>query len=102
MRGKGGGFGAPAQRPSAVLSVEPEGRPGGLPTRAPVVAPPGQECDESMRALEVATDRARRLTSLRPEVAYQRLVSFLARRGYDGGTCREAARAALGLDGRHG
>ena len=62
----------------------------------------GLEDDESMRALEVATDRARRLTSLRPEVAYQRLVSFLARRGYDGGTCREAARAALGLDGRHG
>jgi SOS response regulatory protein OraA/RecX len=55
-----------------------------------------------MRALEVATDRARRLTNLRPEVAYQRLVSFLARRGYDGGTCREAARAALGLDRRHG
>ena len=62
----------------------------------------GIEDDESMRALEVATDRARRLTSLRPEVAYQRLVSFLARRGYDGGTCREAARAALGLDRRHG
>ena len=62
----------------------------------------GIEDDESMRALEVATDRARRLSSLRPEVAYQRLVSFLARRGYDGGTCREAARAALGLDGQHG
>jgi regulatory protein len=62
----------------------------------------GIEDDESVRALEVATDRARRLTSLRPEVAYQRLVSFLARRGYDGGTCREAARAALGLDRRHG
>jgi regulatory protein len=61
----------------------------------------GLEGDETMRALEVATDRARRLTSLRPEVAYQRLVSFLARRGYDAGTSREAARAALGLDGRH-
>ena len=46
----------------------------------------GLEGDESVRALEVATDRARRLTSLRPEVAYGRLVSFLARRGYDGGT----------------
>jgi regulatory protein len=62
----------------------------------------GLESDENMRALEVAADRARRLTGLRPEVAYQRLVSFLGRRGYDAGTCREAARVALGLDGRHG
>src|SRR5215217_410782 len=54
----------------------------------------------SVRALEVATERARRLTSLRPEVAYGRLVSFLARRGYDGGVSREAARAALGIDDR--
>ena len=61
----------------------------------------GMEQDESVRALEVATQRARRLTSLRPEAAYGRLVSFLARRGYDGGTSREAARAALGLDERH-
>jgi len=61
----------------------------------------GLEGDESERALEVARDRARRLTSLRPEVAYGRLVSFLARRGYDGGTSREAARVALDLDGRH-
>lgn len=61
----------------------------------------GLEQDESVRALEVATERARRLRSLRPEAAYGRLVSFLARRGYDGGTSREAARAALGLDDRH-
>jgi regulatory protein len=61
----------------------------------------GLEEDESERALEIARDRARRLTSLRPEVAYGRLVSFLARRGYDGGTSREAARVALDLDGRH-
>jgi len=61
----------------------------------------GLESDESGRALEVAKDRARRLTSLRPEAAYQRLVSFLARRGYDGGVSRDAARAALGLDDRH-
>jgi regulatory protein len=61
----------------------------------------GLDEDESVRALEVATDRARRLTRLRPEVAYGRLVSFLARRGYDGGISREAARAALGLDDRH-
>jgi regulatory protein len=57
--------------------------------------------DESERAVEVARDRARRLTNLRPEVAYGRLVSFLARRGYDGSTSRQAARAALELDGGH-
>ena len=61
----------------------------------------GMEEDESVRALEVAKDRARRLTSLRPEAAYGRLLSFLARRGYDGGISREAARAALGLDDRY-
>jgi regulatory protein len=61
----------------------------------------GLEQDESVRALEVATERARRLSSLRPEVAYGRLVSFLARRGYDAGTSREAARAALELDDGH-
>lgn len=59
------------------------------------------EGNEAERALEVARDRARRLTSLRPEVAYGRLVSFLARRGYDGGTSREAARTALDLDDRY-
>ena len=58
----------------------------------------GLEGDETERAVEVARDRARRLTSLRPEVAYGRLVSFLARRGYDGGTSRQAARVALGFD----
>ena len=54
----------------------------------------GLEEDESGRALEVATERARRLTSLRPEAAYGRLVAFLARRGYDDSVSREAARAA--------
>ena len=57
-----------------------------------------QQGDEGERALEVARERARRLTGLRPEVAYGRLVSFLARRGYDGSTSREAARAALDAD----
>ncbi len=59
----------------------------------------GVEGDETERAVEVARDRARRLTSLGPEKAYARLVSFLARRGYDGSTSRQAARVALGLDG---
>jgi regulatory protein len=54
---------------------------------------------EAERALELASDRARRLRGLTSEVAFGRLVSFLARRGYDGGTARTAARAALDLDG---
>jgi len=54
---------------------------------------------ESDRALELAADRARRLRGLAPEVAFGRLVSLLARRGYDGATARSAARAALQVDG---
>jgi len=54
---------------------------------------------EADRALALATDRARRLQGLAPEVAFARLVSFLARRGYDGGVARAAARSALRVDG---
>jgi len=53
---------------------------------------------EAGRAVELASDRARRLSGLPSEVAFARLVSFLARRGYDGGTARAAARAALRVD----
>ena len=53
---------------------------------------------EADRARALAADRARRLTGLAPEVAFGRLVAFLARRGYDGGTARAAARAALQVD----
>jgi regulatory protein len=73
----------------------------GVPRETIDEALAGLEGDETERAVEIARDRARRLTSLRPEVAYGRLVSFLARRGYDGGTSRRAARVALGLDGSH-
>lgn len=55
--------------------------------------------DEADRALALASDRARRLRGLAPEVAFSRLVAFLGRRGYDGGTAREAARAALRVEG---
>jgi regulatory protein len=55
--------------------------------------------DDEARAIEVATGRARRLAGMPPERAYQRLVSFLARRGYDGSVARRAARRALGVDG---
>jgi len=54
--------------------------------------------DEGDRALALASDQARRLTRVAPEVAFGRLVSFLARRGYDGGTARGAARAALKVE----
>jgi regulatory protein len=54
--------------------------------------------DESDRALTLASERARRLRNLAPEVAFGRLVSFLARRGYDGPTARTAARRALGVE----
>lgn len=54
--------------------------------------------DEADRACALARDRARRLGGLAPEVAFSRLVSFLARRGYDGGTARAAASKALSVD----
>jgi regulatory protein len=55
--------------------------------------------DEGERALELARSRARRLAGLPPETAYRRLVSFLARRGYEAATARRAASAALRVDG---
>lgn len=54
--------------------------------------------DEAERARALAAQRARRLGGLPPQVAFGRLVALLGRRGYDGSTAREAARAALGLD----
>jgi len=53
------------------------------------------EGDEDARADELARARASRLQGLAPEVAYRRLVSFLARRGYEGAVARRAAASAL-------
>jgi regulatory protein len=53
---------------------------------------------DEQRALELARSRARRLEHLGPERAFPRLVGFLARRGYDPGLARTAARAALGIE----
>ncbi|TMK67714.1 MAG: RecX family transcriptional regulator, partial [Actinobacteria bacterium] len=53
------------------------------------------EVDEDARADELARARASRLQGLAPEVAYRRLVSFLARRGYQGTVARRAAASAL-------
>ena len=58
--------------------------------------------DEGARAERLAVDRARRLASLPPEVAFERLVSFLGRRGYPADLSRGAARKALELDVRDG
>ena len=55
------------------------------------------EPDED-RAAELARSRVRRLGALTPEQAYARLVSFLARRGYDPQVARRAAREALDAD----
>ena len=56
------------------------------------------EGDEDARAVELARSRASRLRGLAPEVAYRRLVSFLARRGYEGAVARRAAASTLRPD----
>jgi regulatory protein len=54
--------------------------------------------DEDVRAAELARSRVSRLLGVAPEVAYRRLVSFLARRGYEGSVARRAAASALRQD----
>lgn len=54
--------------------------------------------DEEARALELAEQRARRLTGIPPERAYARLLSFLQRRGYGYGLASSAARRALAIE----
>ncbi|MDP9342954.1 MAG: RecX family transcriptional regulator [Actinomycetota bacterium] len=53
--------------------------------------------DEHQRAHDLAARRAARLRGLEPEVAFRRLASFLARRGYSPGLAREAAARALAV-----
>jgi len=55
------------------------------------------ETDED-RAVRLAESKARRLTGLEPQVAFQRLYGFLARRGYGPETARLAARRALSVE----
>lgn len=52
------------------------------------------------RLQALADDRARRLTSLAPEVAERRLTAYLLRKGYGGSDVRAAVRAALDGPGR--
>src|SRR6266542_2505023 len=54
--------------------------------------------EEVARAVELARSRASRLRGLAPEVAYRHLVSFLARRGYEGAVARRAAASTLRPD----
>jgi regulatory protein len=55
------------------------------------------EGDEE-RATRLADTKARRLTGLEPQVAFQRLYGFLARKGYAPDVARSAARRALEVD----
>lgn len=50
---------------------------------------------------ELAHERAKRLTSLPPDVAERRLVGYLQRKGYSGSAVRSAAEAALADVWRH-
>jgi regulatory protein len=53
---------------------------------------------EEARAEELARSRARRLADVPPASAYRRLVSLLARRGFEPELARRAARSALALE----
>jgi regulatory protein len=55
------------------------------------------ETDED-RAVRLAETKARCLAGVEPQVAFQRLYGFLARRGYGPETARQAARRALSID----
>ena len=55
------------------------------------------EADES-RAQRLADAKAPRLAGLEPQVAFQRLYGFLARRGYGPEVARRAARTALAVE----
>jgi regulatory protein len=54
--------------------------------------------DEQGRALDLARTRVSRLRGVDPPIAFGRLTSFLARRGYAPDMARWAARTALQID----
>ena len=57
---------------------------------------------EQDQADRVAEARAPRLSGLAPDIAFQRLYGFLARRGYPADVARTAARGALGPEALSG
>lgn len=77
----------------ATAGVAPE-------TAAAVIADLGD--DEQERADQLASTRVARLASLEPAKAYQRLCSFLVRRGYGFEVARLAATRALRVDTTEG
>jgi regulatory protein len=54
--------------------------------------------DDEARAGRLAETKAARLAGLEPQVAFQRLYGFLARRGYAPDVARTAARRALAVE----
>jgi regulatory protein len=54
--------------------------------------------DEDHRALQLASARAMRMTSVDPVKAFARLTGLLVRRGYSPDVARKAARTALSVD----
>ncbi|MEX2421516.1 MAG: regulatory protein RecX [Actinomycetota bacterium] len=54
--------------------------------------------DEQTAADQLAVTRSSRLRGLEPQVAFQRLCGFLARRGYAPDVARRAARRALAVE----
>ena len=55
--------------------------------------------DDDERAQRLAATKALRMGTLEPQVAFQRLYGFLARRGYSSDVARRAAMRALAVDG---
>jgi regulatory protein len=54
--------------------------------------------DEDERAQRLAATKAARMAGLDPQVAFQRLYGFLARRGYSSDVARRAAGRALAVE----
>ena len=71
----------------------------GVPREIVDRAVAGLDGDDEGRARSLAISRAARLSGLERDVAFRRLVSFLARRGYDHEVALRAASAALALEG---
>jgi regulatory protein len=70
----------------------------GVPTDVAIDAVDDAIEDDEERARRVAEAKAPRLSGLEPQVAFQRLYGFLARRGYAPDVARSAARHALSVD----
>ena len=70
----------------------------GVSSDVAAAAMDGAAEDDEERAQRLADTKARRLSGLEPQVAFQRLYGFLARKGYAPEVARNAARRALAVD----